>query len=257
MRKRSKPFIVGNWKTTPSTVKEASTFIKTLERKLSTSKQKISGTAYYIAAPDIFIPTLIPIATHGEIGAQNSGAITTGQQTGLTTSGMLQSAGATFTILGHSEARARGEDIHTISQKVDLSLRAKLLTILCVGEKMRDQNGQYLAELEEELRGILAHISRELFSNLIIAYEPVWAIGQAEPATITECFEVVIALRRALASLVGIEYAKKVAIIYGGSVTAETTRSFLTEAGVDGLLIGKASQNVTAFMAILRAAHTA
>lgn len=255
MKKRTKPFIIGNWKSTPGTLKEAVSFVKTLEKKLSTSKKKVPGVAYYIAAPDIYIPSLIPLAVHGQIGGENSSGIAIGQETGLVTPSMLKSADAAFTLLGHSEVRARGEDMHTLSQKITLSLKAKLLTVVCLGEQVRDKDGSYLAELEEELQILLANIPRELFSNLILAYEPVWAIGKPEPATPQECFEVVIALRRALASLSGIDYAKKVAIIYGGAVTQDTVQGFLAEGGVDGLLVGRSSQEVASFASIIYRAH--
>ncbi len=260
MKKRSKPLIVGNWKTTPATLKEAVTFVKSLEKKISAkkkSKSKSKEINYYLAVPDIFVPTLLPLAKNGEIGVQNINGTTTGEETGLTTPGMIASSGATFTILGHSEVRKRGEDLHELSQKAALSLKAKLLTILCVGESVRDKEGNYLSLLENELKEILVNVDRGLFSNLVIAYEPIWAIGAKEPATVNECFEVVIALRRALASLVGIEYAKKVSILYGGAVTKETGRGFLEEGGVDGLLVGRASQDLKTFMPLLETSFNA
>ncbi len=249
MIKRKKPLIVGNWKTTPATLKEAVTFVKTLEKKIGAKKK--SKMNYFLAVPDIFAPSLLPLAKNGEIGIQNITGVTTGQETGLTAPSMVASAGVAFTILGHSEVRKRGEDNHTLSQKVTLSLKAKLVTVLCVGESERDKEGNYLSELENDLKEILVNTDRGLFSNLLITYEPIWAIGAKDPATVGECFEVVIALRRALASLVGIDYAKKVSILYGGAVTKETSRAFLEEGGVDGLLIGRASQDVKTFIDIL------
>ena len=94
-----------------------------------------------------------------------------------------------------------------------------------------------------------------MFKYLLVAYEPVWAIGGAVPATAQECFEAVIAIRRALASLAGIDHAKKVTILYGGAVTKDNAKTFIEEGGVDGLLIGRSSQEVGAFMDIISAAH--
>ena len=127
--------------------------------------------------------------------------------------------------------------------------------MLCIGEQERDTNGAYLNVLEEQLRKNLSLVDRSLFDNLVIAYEPVWAIGKDVSATPNECFEAVIALRRALASLVGIDHAKKVAILYGGTVTKENAVSFLQEGGVDGLLIGRSSTNATTFADIIIACH--
>jgi triosephosphate isomerase len=141
-------------------------------------------------------------------------------------------------------------------EKTVLSLSEGLTTIVCFGEHKRDNGGRYLEELEEDVKQTLSLVKRESFSNLVLAYEPIWAIGGPAPATAPECFEAVIALRRALASLGGIDYAKKVHILYGGAVTKESAVTFLQEGGVDGLLIGRASQDVTSFIDILTAAYT-
>jgi triosephosphate isomerase (TIM) len=255
-KSRTVPLIVGNWKTTPATKEEAVKFIKALDRKISSSKVKLPKKAYYIAAPDIFIPHLNDIVKNGYIGSQNISGVTLGQETGETIPSQLLSGGATFTIVGHSEVRARGETQDERMHKVALSLQSKLMTVLCVGEHVRDKEGSYLAELEEDVKQSLSLVERNLFEHLVIAYEPVWAIGGKTPATPHEAFEVVIALRRALAALVGIDYAKKVHILYGGTVTKENAKEFLEEGGVDGLLIGRASQEVAAFHDIIVSCNT-
>jgi triosephosphate isomerase len=255
MIKRVVPLIVGNWKTTPATLEEATKFVKALDRKLSVGKVKVQKKAYYLAAPDIFIPHLNDIVKSGYIGAQNVSGTALGQLTGATVPSMLSSGGAAFTIVGHSEVRAQGETEDARAHKVALSLQARLMTILCVGELTRDNHGKYLAEIEEDVKLSLSLVQRNLFDNLVIAYEPVWAIGGKTPATTNECFEVVIALRRALAALVGIEYAKKVHILYGGTVTKENAKKFIVDGGVDGLLIGRASQDVGTFTEIIHSCY--
>ncbi|MFA6608525.1 MAG: triose-phosphate isomerase family protein [Candidatus Paceibacterota bacterium] len=255
MAKRITPIIVGNWKTTPASLDLAIKFIKHLDKKCSSSKIKLPKKSYYLAVPDIFIPHLAEVSS-GYIGSQNVSGVALGQETGLTIPSMLISGGATFTIIGHSEVRARGETADERAHKVALSLQAKLTTILCVGEHSRDKSGAYLAILEEDVKQSLSLVARNLFENLIIAYEPVWAIGGNTPATPHEAFEVVIALRRALASLVGIDYAKKVHILYGGTVTKDNAKIFMEEGGVDGLLIGRASQDVATFSEIITSCNS-
>ncbi len=259
MIKRTVPIIVGNWKTTPASCEEAIKFVKQIDKKCLALKAKkgvtIPKKAYYLAVPDIFIPSLVEVTKFGYIGSQNIGGVALGQETGLTLPSMLHSGGADFTIIGHSEVRARGETVDERAHKVALSLQSKLTTILCVGEHARDASGNYLAELEEDVKSCLSLVSRSLFENLIIAYEPVWAIGNSVPVTPSECFEAVIALRRALATLAGIDYAKKVHLIYGGAVTADTAKVFLEEGGVDGLLVGRASQQVASFSEIIATCH--
>lgn len=256
MIKRTAPLIVGNWKTTPATLESAVKFVKALDRKLSVGKVKVPRKSYYVAAPDIFIPHLAVIAKGGYIGAQNISGEALGQVTGATIPTMLSTGGSAFTLIGHSEVRAQGETGDARAHKVALSLQARLMTILCVGEHKRDNQGKYLAELEDDVKQALSLVQRNLFDNLVIAYEPVWAIGGKTPATTSECFEVVIALRRALAALVGIEYAKKVHILYGGTVTKENAKKFIVDGGVDGLLIGRASQEVGTFTEIIHSCYT-
>ncbi len=255
MKKRSFPMIVGNWKTFPGTYKEALSFVKKLDTKVGTlTKYK---DAYYLAVPDVYLQGLAKEINKGVIGAQHITGTTLGATTGQTTPGMLKSSGALFSILGHSEVRANGETTENITKKLELALMERLQVILCVGEQERDKHGNYLVELEAELKAHLEHIDTSLFSYLTIAYEPVWAIGKETPATVEECFEVAIALRRALASLVGIDYAKKVSILYGGTVTKENAVLFLKEGGVDGLLIGRASTDIHSFSAIIKEALSA
>ncbi|MEN9880891.1 MAG: hypothetical protein RLZZ308_74 [Candidatus Parcubacteria bacterium] len=256
MIKRTLPLIVGNWKATPQTQESAIKNIKNLEKKLTTSKIKLPKKVYYIAVPEIFIPTLTPLAKKGYIGAETLHGTKEGQITGGTTPLQLLSGGAMFTLIGHSEVRARGETREERAQKTLASLSNKLPVVLCFGERTRDANGNYLEELEEDVKETLASTPRELFSNLILAYEPIWAIGAANPATTSECFEAIIAIRRALASLAGIDYAKKVHILYGGTVTKDSAKGFLAEGGVDGLLIGRASQDPASFFEIISVVHT-
>jgi triosephosphate isomerase len=255
MTKRIAPIIVGNWKSTPKTLDEGVKFIKQLEKKIASPKFKFPKKAYFLAVPEIFIPTIADFAVRGYIGAQNVHGTILGQITGATTPQQLVSGGASFTLIGHSEVRARGETVEERSAKVLASLSSKLTTILCFGEHSRDKQGKYLEELENDVKNTLASVKRELFSELVLAYEPIWAIGGAVPATSAECFEAVIAIRRALASLAGIEYAKKVQILYGGTVSADNAQTFLQEGGVDGLLIGRSSQEVSSFVDILRAVY--
>lgn len=256
MIKRTLPIIVGNWKATPETKDDALKLIKSLEKKLTATKVKLPKKSYYIAVPEIFIPYILPLARHGYIGAETIHGLSTGQVTGGSTAVQLLSGGAMFTLVGHSEVRAQGEEREERAKKIKSALSIKFPVIFCVGEHTRDKEGKYLDELEGDIKETLKEIPREFFQNLMVAYEPIWAIGAGNPATTSECFEAVIAIRRALASLAGIDYAKKVHILYGGTVTKDTAQGFLKEGGVDGLLVGRASQDSSAFFDIISGTHT-
>ena len=255
MIKYTPPIIIGNWKTTPESLPEAIKFIKHIDRKCESLKVKLPKKVYSIAVPDIFIPHIQKIITRGYVGSQNVSGLSLGQVTGSVVPSQLKSGGASVVIIGHSEVRKQGEEVEQRAKKVALSLQSRLTTILCVGEHTRDKDGKYLQVLENDIKESLSLVERKLFDNLVIAYEPVWAVGGKDPATTSECFEVIIALRRALASLVGIDYAKKVKVLYGGAVTSETAKKFIQEGGVDGLLIGRASQDVTSFTEIISSCY--
>jgi triosephosphate isomerase len=256
MTKRTAPIIVGNWKSTPQTLTEGIKFIKQLEKKISSSKIKLPKKTYFLAVPEVFISSLEEIALRGYIGAETVHGTVTGQVTGASTPSQIASAGAAFTLIGHSEVRMRGETAEERTTKTSSAISEGLTAIVCFGEHKRDQGGKYLEELEDDVKQTLSGVKRESFSNLVLAYEPVWAIGGTAPATASECFEAVIALRRALSTLGGIDYAKKVHILYGGAVTKETAKTFIEEGGVDGLLIGRASQEVSSFIDILNTVYT-
>ena len=136
MIKRATPVIVGNWKTTPETLTTALKFIKQLDKKcelMSSGREsklmtKLPKKAYFIAAPDVFIPHLKAVATRGYIGAQNVSGTSIGQVTGATVPSQLLTAGADFTIIGHSEVRKQGETVDARAHKVALALQSKLTT---------------------------------------------------------------------------------------------------------------------------------
>ncbi|MDB5259957.1 MAG: triose-phosphate isomerase [Candidatus Nomurabacteria bacterium] len=251
MNKRTLPILIGNWKSTPDTLQNAIKIVKLLEKKVLSAHPKLPKKPYYLAVPEIFIPHIKEISS-GFIGSQNIGGISLGQTTGATIPSQLLTGGADFTLVGHSEVRKRGESEEERMHKVALSLQSKFTTVLCIGESKRDKEGKYLSFLEEDLKESLTLAPKNLFDYLIIAYEPVWAIGQSVPATPQECFEVVISIRRSLVSLVGMDYAKKVNILYGGGVHKDDAKIFLDEGGVDGLLIGQASQDATSFFEVIK-----
>lgn len=244
----SNPIIIGNWKTNPDELKTAKKFISNLDEKLA--KEKLGKFKYMLAVPDVFISELSKLSK-GKIGSQNISGTKLGQETGLSTSSQAKSAGATFTLIGHSEVRKRGETIEERKIKLESSLKSKLITVLCIGEKERDSSGKYLSDLDRDLKETLSQIDSQLASNLMIAYEPIWAIGGENSATPAECFEVIINIRRGLYEILGEKNAKDIQILYGGTVNKDNAKSFIAEGGANGLLVGRSSQDVKAFFEII------
>jgi triosephosphate isomerase len=166
---------------------------------------------------------------------------------------MLKNIGISFVILGHSERRFMGENNQEINQKIKSCLSFGLVPILCVGENDRDENHQYLNFLKNQIEECLSGISKKLVENIVIAYEPVWAIGMnaKRPATAPEFLEVSIFIRKILSDNFGKLVSDKIRIIYGGSVHKENADSFLKEGSTDGFLVGGDSLNAKKFLEIV------
>jgi triosephosphate isomerase len=194
------------------------------------------------------------------LGAQNLYPEKDGAFTGEVSPTMLLDLGCKYVILGHSERRDKlGETDAFINQKVRFALAAGLDVILCVGET-RDQRdaGQTDAVLDRQVTQGLAQLSAELVNHLIIAYEPIWAIGSTgHDATPQQAQEGHAVIRRRFGQMFGEKSAQALAIQYGGSVKPDNAAGFLGRPGVDGALIGGASLQADQFLAIIRAGISA
>jgi triosephosphate isomerase len=183
------------------------------------------------------------------IGGQDCHSVPSGAHTGDTAATMLRDVGCTYVILGHSERRSdHGETDAQVRAKAEAALSAGLVPIVCVGETSKERNGdQTLAVISRQVKGSVP-VGMEA-GRLVVAYEPVWAIGTGRTATPADVAKVHGEIRRLLVGLVG-EGAEKVRILYGGSVKPDNAREMLTQANVDGALVGGASLDAEAFWAI-------
>lgn len=240
------PIIIANWKCSPDNMKSALRLIENIENLLNKNKYK-----YYIAAPDSLIYQLREYDIVGVIGAQNIDRIEGGAYTGENKLSQILDTGAQFALLGHSEVRKRGEDENYIAEKVAAALNSDLRVILCIGEEERDHDGKYLEEIARQIRVGLGKIDNDRLNKLVIAYEPIWAIGASAAATPAESLEAAIVIRREIVAMAGLHNAKQTQIIYGGSVNESNAHLFLTEGGMDGLLIGRASLDSDVFATII------
>lgn len=249
--------IVGNWKMYPQTLPEAKAIFAAVKKGVRSMKR----VKTVICPPHLFIHPLISALSKSmkglSVGAQNAFYEDEGARTGETSPKALSMMGATHVIIGHSERRALGETNALVAQKLAQATRSKLTAILCVGERGRDEGGAYFKEVSEQLRHSLAGFPRTETKRLVIAYEPIWAIGAKalRPATPADFHEMSILIRRHLVEQFGKAAGFKVPILYGGSVDERNAGGFLKEGGADGLLVGRVSLSPEQFGTIIHIAE--
>lgn len=194
-----------------------------------------------------------------KLGAQNMHPETSGAFTGEISAGMLRELYVRFVILGHSERRSlMGETDAFINAKVLAALKSELKPILCVGESLAEREaGDTLKVVQTQLEGGLAGVAKEQATNLVIAYEPVWAIGTGKVATTEQAQEVHAFIRGLLTKIFGPAAAGKMRILYGGSMKPANAPELLAEKDIDGGLIGGASLEARSFVDLVKAAAQA
>lgn len=250
--KRVKPLLVGNWKMNPATVSEAKKLFSQIVKQVGETK----GVDIWLAVPHVFVPILAPLSKKIVVGSQNIHQSASGAHTGEISVTQAKSSGSRFTILGHSERRALGETNEQLSEKVLQATTAEMNIILCVGENVRDDHGEYLGTIREQLEVGLSKVTKKDLVRITIAYEPVWAIGAhaVRPATVQECFEMMIYIRKALADIYTEKYSQVVRVLYGGSASSETAEELMSIAQADGFLLGRASLDAKEFNKIIQLA---
>lgn len=249
--KKSK-IVIGNWKMNPSSGKEAEILFKNL------LKNKIwkGKTDVVLCPPTLYFERLYKISKRILLGLQNIYFSSEGASTGEISGNMAVNSGAKYVIIGHSERKAMGESSDTINKKVKHALYVGLVPILCVGEKVRDQesqNHEYFNVIKTQVEEALAGVNKSSVGKIVIAYEPVWAIGinalrEARP---DEFREVSIFIRKVLSDKFGIGAGQEVRIIYGGSVNPKNALGFLDEGEAEGFLVGRDSLDAKKFLQII------
>lgn len=249
MTKHHTPLIVGNWKMNPVSVAE----VKTIVTSLKTLLKKNSDVSVVIAPPVMYmmvIKKLLGTSTIG-LGAQNSYPTPSGAQTGEHSISMLSAIGAGTVIVGHSERRALGETDAQVGEKVAALIKAKLVPIICIGERERDAQGNFFMLIEAQIKAALANVPKTRFKDVVIAYEPIWAIGTGKTATAEDVNEMRLFIQKILTKQFDRASAAKIRIIYGGSVGAANAADLFVGGGVDGFLVGGASLRPQEFVQII------
>ena len=247
------PLVAGNWKM-HMTVAQALQLVAEVKVAL----QGVSGVQVVFCPP---APALWPVeqalaGTPWFLGGQTMHWESKGAYTGEVSAAMLADVGCRYVILGHSERREYfGETDEAVGRKVRAALEHSLIPIVCVGERLAErQAGGADAIIVRQVSAAVSGIAAEHVRRLVLAYEPVWAIGTGHTATAAEANRVAGVIRDSLAKAGGTGAASAVQILYGGSVKPDNIREFVDQPEIDGALVGGASLDAKAFAAIVRAA---
>lgn len=245
-----KPFIAGNWKMNKNP-EEAKAFVEAVASKLPSSDLVEAG----IAAPAVDLTAVLAAAkgSNLKVAAQNTYFENAGAFTGETSPQVLKEIGTDYVVIGHSERRDYfHETDEDINKKAKAIFAAGATPILCCGETLETFEAGKTAEwVSGQIEAGLAGLSAEQVSNLVIAYEPIWAIGTGKTATNEIADETCGVVRSTVEKLYGKEVSEAVRIQYGGSVKPETIEGLMAKENIDGALVGGASLEADSFLALL------
>lgn len=228
---------------------------KTLAKATVAIAKKNTGTTVVVAPPYLYITEVGKITGKGplQLGAQNCHFDVKGAYTGEQSAAQLRDAHVSFVIIGHSERRKQGETNELVAKKVLAATVAKINPIICVGEDTRDAQGNFLSLIETQVTTALASLPKSRLKDVVIAYEPIWAIGTGKTATALDVEEMQMFIKKVLTKMYDRSIARGVRVVYGGSVNAENARELFTGGGVDGFLVGGASLKPVDFGKIVSA----
>ncbi len=246
---KQKILVVANWKMNPRTILKAKDIFSGTKKITKTLK----NTKVVVCPPFVYLSDLEKLNDSPVVlGAQDVFWEKEGSFTGEISSGMLKQEG--YVIIGHSERRELGETDEMVSKKIISAIRSGLKPILCIGEKERDYHGEYLHFLRTQIINSLGKLQKKYLVNLLIAYEPIWAIGKKEGKAMKESdiHETSIFIKKVLADIYDKKNALFVPILYGGSVGKDNARNIIKKGEVQGLLVGHESLSVKKFSELLK-----
>jgi triosephosphate isomerase (TIM) len=246
-----KNIVAGNWKMNKD-IQEGLALAKELNDILASKKVNCD---VIIGTPFIHLASVAALVDSSKLGvaAQNCADHVSGAYTGEVSAAMVKSTGAQFVILGHSERRAYyGETNEMLKTKVELALANGLTPIFCIGEVLEEREaGKQFEVVESQIKESLFGLSVEDFGKIILAYEPVWAIGTGKTASSEQAQEIHAYIRGVLKAQYGEEVANNTSILYGGSCNDKNAKELFSNPDVDGGLIGGASLKADTFLGVI------
>ena len=247
------PVIAGNWKMNKNIVESVS-----LVKELRDFVRGIEGVDIVVCPPftSLWVVKEIINGTNIHLGAQNMFWETKGAFTGETSPPMLKDVGCEYVILGHSERRQYfKETSEEVARKTEVALSVNLMPIVCVGENLEEkESGKTESIIEQEIKALFPKIDSTLAARIIIAYEPIWAIGTGRSSSSQDANLIIKFIRELFSSKYGSKIAERIRILYGGSVNPKNIDEFVNESEIDGALVGGASLNTLSFSQIVKAA---
>lgn len=242
--------IVSNWKAYVEKTEKAEALFACAKKLSTTAKHEL-----VLAVPAPFIGMLARAKGAVALAGQDVSVTLGGATTGEITAGALKSAGASYVIVGHSERRAMGETDEVVLEKVRHVLAHGMTPIVCVGEIQRDPDAHYLKVIRAELASVFGALSLKESKDVVIAYEPIWAIGKsaAEAITNEDLREMVFYIRKVIGEYLPGKVSQTVKVLYGGSTEATNAPSLSTDTAIDGFLVGHASAEVDTYTALVKA----
>jgi triosephosphate isomerase (TIM) len=246
------PIIAGNWKMF-KTVPEAEGFIAEVK-----GQAEVAGVETVVCAPFTNLPALVAAVkgTSIKIGAQNLHFEDNGAYTGEISGVMLKDLGVEYVIIGHSERRAYfGEADEIVNKKMHAAFRHGITPIVCVGEKLEEREANQTKDVcKVQTEAAFAGLSAEQAAQVVIAYEPIWAIGTGKSSTSQDANEVIAYIRTLVKGLYDEATAEAVRIQYGGSVKPENVTEYMSQSDIDGALVGGASLQPASFVSLVEGA---
>lgn len=251
-----KKIVAGNWKMN-TTLENAILLASDIDMKIAESQKNIKDISIIIFPPYPFIHSVLDVVNPEKlmVGSQNIANQPNGALTGEVSAEMIASTGATHTIIGHSERRTYyGETNEILAQKIELALANNLAIVYCCGETLKEREAEkHYKVIETQLNETIFRLTPEVFKNIIIAYEPVWAIGTGKTASPTQAQEIHAFIRNLIKKNFDETIADQVSILYGGSCKPNNAKELFSQQDIDGGLIGGASLKAEEFIKIIEA----
>jgi triosephosphate isomerase len=246
--------VAGNWKMNKN-INDSRALVNEIIANID--KDSLDNTRVIVAPPYVNLSAVVESANNStvEVAAQNMHQAESGAFTGEISAEMLKSVGVNIVLIGHSERREYfNEGSHLLTKKVEQALEHKMNVIFCFGEKLEDrQSNNHFEVVKEQLQDSLFHLNDVDWDSIILAYEPVWAIGTGETASPAQAQEMHAFIRNLIAENYDQDLADRISILYGGSVKPANAEEIFSKPDVDGGLIGGAALKVEDFAAIIKA----